>query len=548
MKKINLDIQKFANPDSISGQTTYWKAEAKFTDAPGTSANNASNFIANINLYLLKSATTAGNATISCTISGEGITTVSESFTKSVAGWKTVGAAISLGKIEVPQIPHNGNGTKTIHVKLQMILSDNTSLIPALTGNIVVDQDITLERIYRYSTLLAVENFDEDSDYTALDYVSYSGSGASDTLSVRATNVSGELVLDDSSWTDDQINLTNKTQYTQIQSIREYLSQYLSGVDSVQATFTLISTIGDKSLTTTAIVYMNKKYVFSQYKVTQDIYFKYDKKYFLLSGTTYNSLSLEDEDIYGVTSDNTFDEDKRYFKNEGDAGYALLVEGQDYTNGQQVSTIGYTVYEENKSIAAYKTAHGISNPIYEKDDNYNICQHILHNRTEGKYRMAINGVADPTGPPLQVYDGYSSTQKEDLFFYRPGDTVSLNNYSVGGMISSSQQEIRFSLALPKRLDYVKLPSDTSNTTSFKVVIRHKDGGYIIASNADGGIQRKNFTTLSMVKAPSSGPCNNIRFAMIKGGTATWNKAGTSTAVTNNTPLSVEVIKLELKFL
>lgn len=565
MKKISLDIQKFASPASVAAEETYWKLGINLTDTPGTSSENTSNLIANFYLQYIKSGGSAkGTPNISYIISGEDMLTRSGNIGNKTITALAVGGLFSLGSIRINQIPHNNDGTKTIHIHAEMLAASQTTLTPAMTGNIIIDQNIELEKIYRYSTLLSVENFDEDSSYTALNYISYPGSGSTDTLSVKYSTIP-ELILDDTKWGNGQINLTEHSGL-QPQSVISYLSSYIAGKDNVQATFTLISTIGDKSLTTTAIAYMNKKYVFSQYKVTTDKNFIYQKTYY-----TYNSTSNKYEELSGyavfstATTTGSFQEGKRYFERYSDdtgTWYVLLKEGTDYQIGETITThYPNGVYLEDQSIATYKEEHH-KITIYDRDDNYNICQHIVHNKAEKRYRMAINGVVDPAGPPLQVYTAYNSdeaTSKEDLFFYRPGDRVSITGYTTGALISNTNATIRWTVVLPKRLDFVKAPKivdSSKNSTTCMMYVRCSlpDNGYVHASGDAGGFRGNasgtSWTDVNIVKYPSSGPCNKIKLEFIrKGKWKMWanNTPGAGSTVTNNQPLVAEVSNLLLEF-
>ena len=569
MKKVNLDIQKFAiSPTSMTGtDNSQWRWFVSFANTTGTISENKSDFYINGSLTRLTAspAVSSGIVKINYTISGNGFTTVSGTYTYTIPSTpaKTI---INLGKIiEVKNIPHNANGEKTIHVHLEMLKTGQVNLAPALASNIILDGNIVLEKIYRYSTLLSVENFSEDDSYTALNYVRYSGSGASDTLTVKAINAPNELILDNSTWTGDQINL-NATSSLQSQSILSYLGSYLGGNSNLQVIFTLTSTIGGSSLTTSSIAYMSQAYVFSKYKTTTDVNFIYQKTYY-----TYNSTSNKYEELSGyavfstATTTGSFQEGKRYFeKHTDDTGtwYVLLKEGTDYQVGETITThYPNGVYLENQSIATYRSQHG-NIAIYERDDNYNICQHIVHNKAEKKYRMAINGVVDPTGPPLQVYTAYNSdeaTSKEDLFFYRPGDRVSITGYTTGALISNSNATIRWTVVLPKRLDFVKAPKivdSSKNSTTCMMYVRCSlpGNGYVHASGDGGGFRGNasgtSWTTANIVKYPSSGPCNKIKLEFIRDGKwKMWanNTPGAGSTVTNNQPLVAEVSNLLLEF-
>jgi len=569
MKKINLDIQKFAiSPTSMNGtDSSQWRWNVSFANTTGTISENKSDFYINGSLTRLTTSpsTSLGTININYAISGSGFTTVSGTYTYVLPA-TSAKTTINLGKIiEAKNIPHNDNGEKTIHVRLEMLKTEQTGLTPALANNIILEGDIVLEKIYRYSTLLSVENFSEDDSYTALNYVKYSGSGASDTLTVKATIAPNELVLDNSVWGSDQISL-NATGPLQSQSILSYLGSYLGGNSNLQVIFTLTSTIGESSLTTSSIAYMSQAYVFSKYKTTSDENFLYQKTYY-----TYNSTSNKYEELSGyavfstATTTGSFLEGKRYFeKYEDDTGtwYTLLKEGTDYQVGETITThYPSGVYLENQSIATYRSQHG-NVVIYERDDNYNICQHIVHNKAENRYRMAINGVVDPTGPPLQVYTAYDAgeaTNKEDLFFYRPGDRVSITGYTTGALISNSQATLRWTVVLPKRLDFVKAPkivdsSKTSTTCSMYVRCSMPTHGYVHGSSEVGGLRGNgngtSWTTANIVKYPSSGPCNKIKIEFIRN--AKWymyanNTAGGGSIVTNNQPLVAEVSNLLLEF-
>lgn len=569
MKKINLDIQKFAiSPTFMTGtDNSRWRWNVSFVNTTGTISENKSDFYINGTLTRLTTSpsTSLGTININYTISGSGFTTVSGTYTYVLPA-TAAKTTINLGKIaEAKNIPHNDNGEKTIHVRLEMLKAEHTNLTPALANNIILEGDIVLEKIYRYSTLLSVENFSEDDSYTALNYVKYSGSGAADTLTVKAINAPNELVLDNNVWTSDQINL-NATGDFQSQSILSYLGSYLGGNSNLQVIFTLTSTIGGSSLTTSSIAYMSQAYVFSKYKTTSDENFLYQKTYY-----TYNSTSNKYEELSGYAVFSTaittgsFQEGKRYYEKYGDdtgTWYTLLKEGTDYQVGETITThYPSGVYLEDQSIATYRSQHG-NVVIYERDDNYNICQHIVHNKAENRYRMAINGVVDPTGPPLQVYTAYDAgeaTNKEDLFFYRPGDRVSITGYTTGALISNSNATIRWTVVLPKRLDFVKAPKivDTSkNSSTCLMYVRCSlpNNGYVHASGDGGGFRGNasgtSWTTANIVKYPSSGPCNKIKLEFIRDGKwKMWanNTPGGGSTVSNNQPLVAEVSNLLLEF-
>lgn len=175
------------------------------------------------------------------------------------------------------------------------------------------------------------------------------------------------------------------------------------------------------------------------------------------------------------------------------------------------------------------------------------------------YRYAINGIVDPEGDVLQVYDdngnliefgsgGTSGSldsvpidsifdyegdtvpdgfvEVDDPTCYHDGDTyiIPTNAYiNVGGCITSSKKQIRFGIFVPKSLKNI-----SSITVDYaKIAVRYHTGGYL----------------LNMVDVTTS------MLAQNEGENAVYLCYQTDTALncTNNIPVSVEINGLNLKF-
>lgn len=113
-----------------------------------------------------------------------------------------------------------------------------------------------------------------------------------------------------------------------------------------------------------------------------------------------------------------------------------------------------------------------------------------------------------------------------------GDTESINNAVVGGRVSNSQKELRFSVPLPKFVANL-----TPTVTVCKLNVRTSDGGYLLSNSyVTGGydVLADNTLTVSCSMASS----NLITIDIDK---------STAWSVTNNTPQTVDIVDLEIEF-
>lgn len=490
---------------------------------------------------------------------------------------------IPIDEISISPVPHKKDGTRNMEVYINIPYSTNTwiALCSGAATSIPdgeINDSVILDEINRRSTLNSVANFTLDDSYTAISYNKFEDSGAVDYLTIKVPNQEAKILPDDI-WNNasNQINLITPIESLGNQSIINYVSPHVDGQISPQIAFTLSSSLNGKAEITTVFAYVSQAYIFSKYKLTEDTEYQAEKIYY------------HKEPEYYFTGDSVYLDGIQYFRLQSDQ-FIELTPGTDYQIGASIPA--NTIYERrwvyNKlfekvydpETQSYVGDYFIGDPIdaetdqiYERDDKYNICKHVLHNKEEGKYRVAINGLADPTGPPLQVFNGYLSDDKEDLFFYRPGDKVTVTGYVTGGLITGSSSTIRWTIIFPKRLDYVEAPilkTENKTVDKFKIFCRDVNSKYIWACAGTGNKYRGGIRgtktssaawTIEFLKYPSSGPCNKIRMSVTrdedhpwkeydssKDSTQTTNKGeGAGSTVPNNTPIAVEVSNLILEF-
>ena len=119
------------------------------------------------------------------------------------------------------------------------------------------------------------------------------------------------------------------------------------------------------------------------------------------------------------------------------------------------------------------------------------------------------------------------TTLENSVYYKSGDTYVLGRMiEAGGYLTGSAQSIRFSIAVPKRLDNIS--SVTIN--SLNVAIRKSNGGYLINGDV---LTESNLTVTAYVCEP-----NYIDFYIANSGTYDG---------TNNTPIGVAINSLNMTF-
>jgi len=635
MKKINLNIQKFAiSPSSTTATMGAFYIKTEYAEPTIDEENNISSFYLRLFFYPKNSAVPMkgsdrqlhGNGfvayltedtvweanktyykrvgnNVSALSSGSNYTIGENiptdwivydyydnfSFSETYLTTAAIGGCFNLQKmkliaikeISISSVPHKKDGTRNMEVYINIPYSTNTwiALCSGVTITIPdgeINDSVVLDEINRRSTLNSVANFTLDDSYTAISYNKFEDSGAVDYLTIKVPNQEAKI-LPDSIWKDasNQINLITPIESLGNQSIINYVAPHVDGQTSPQIAFTLSSSLNGKAEITTAFAYVSQAYIFSKYKLTEDTEYQAEKIYY------------HKEPEYYFTGDSVYLDGIQYFKLQS-GQFIELIPGTDYQIGASIPA--NTIYERrwvyNKLIQKvydpetqswvgdYSPGDPIDNPsdeIYERDDKYNICKHTLHNKEEGKYRIAINGLADPTGPPLQVFNGYQTDDKEDLFFYRPGDKVTVTGYVTGGLISGSSSTIRWTIILPKRLDYVEAPIlRTENTTvdKFKIFCRDVNSKYIWACGGTGNKYRGGIRgtksssaawTIEFLKYPSSGPCNKIRMSVTRDEDHPWKEYDSSKAQTgntgegaggtvpNNTPIAVEVSSLILEF-
>ena len=120
-----------------------------------------------------------------------------------------------------------------------------------------------------------------------------------------------------------------------------------------------------------------------------------------------------------------------------------------------------------------------------------------------------------------------SNKIDNELYYKSGDTYVLGRMiEAGGYLTGSAQSIRFSIAVPKRLDNVS--SVAINTLN--VAIRKSNGGYLINGDV---LTESNLTVTAYVCEP-----NYIDFYIANSGTYDG---------TNNTPIGVAINSLNMTF-
>lgn len=128
----------------------------------------------------------------------------------------------------------------------------------------------------------------------------------------------------------------------------------------------------------------------------------------------------------------------------------------------------------------------------------------------------------------------SDDKVRDLIFYKPGETITLKNLLCTGYLSGSQKNLHINVILPKRQDL------TAGVTieSLKINIRKPEGGYIeYEAYVNGGNEYQGISnyTISIYGKQS----NQLNIKVLKDETYLYS--------VNNTPLSIEVCQLILKF-
>lgn len=120
----------------------------------------------------------------------------------------------------------------------------------------------------------------------------------------------------------------------------------------------------------------------------------------------------------------------------------------------------------------------------------------------------------------------------DALFFKSGDTFTITNFQVVGMLSNSGAALRFSVTLPKNINNLAV-----SCTTMKLNARHSDGGYVFSSAfVSGGYD---VLTDSSITVSISEPMDNA---------ITVNLAKTSAYNgTNNTPVTVSIETMVLQF-
>lgn len=120
-----------------------------------------------------------------------------------------------------------------------------------------------------------------------------------------------------------------------------------------------------------------------------------------------------------------------------------------------------------------------------------------------------------------------SNKVDNELYYKSGDTYVLGRMiEAGGYLTGSAQSIRFSIAVPKRLDNIS--SVAINTLN--VAIRKSNGGYLINGDV---LTESNLTVTAYVCEP-----NYIDFYIANSGVYDG---------TNNTPIGVAINSLNMTF-
>lgn len=183
------------------------------------------------------------------------------------------------------------------------------------------------------------------------------------------------------------------------------------------------------------------------------------------------------------------------------------------------------VINQRDNTTAIKTWTGTLaqyNAIVTKDSN------TLYNITD-----------DNTAVAYQAYtksETYNKTEidtlLQDYLYYKPGDTYikvyneAINTLNLNGCLTTSKQDVFFSLVVPKRLDNIS----TITVDFIYGGIRGADGGYIIPLGTD-------FSTVSTVSAVKVTE-NYIGFQI---------RLNTASTQTNNITTNVMIYSMGLSF-
>lgn len=118
-------------------------------------------------------------------------------------------------------------------------------------------------------------------------------------------------------------------------------------------------------------------------------------------------------------------------------------------------------------------------------------------------------------------------------FFESGDSLTMTNINVLGMLTNSGKVIRFSVVLPKLRTGL-----TVTCTDMRLNIRHADGGYALDDAfVSGGYDVLSDNTIAVTQA-STGMDNTITFQLSK---------TSSFYGTNNTPQAVTIERMTLEF-
>lgn len=221
-----------------------------------------------------------------------------------------------------------------------------------------------------------------------------------------------------------------------------------------------------------------------------------------------------------------------------DADYA-------YINGNNQITITYTATKEGDSSPSVSgTLQDNVTATINLDNNYAWTVAVTLTDSLGgttTYSMLVS-----RGMPIIYFDRLKSSvgvncfpQKEkslevngyDMTFHA-GESVTLDGFFVGGILTNTKRRLQFSIPLPKFI-----PNLSVAVTGLKINVWITDGGYAIGNAyVTGGYDVVADSTITITATIATGNMLNLRLDK----TTDYNG-------TNNTPISVQINELTLSF-
>lgn len=208
-----------------------------------------------------------------------------------------------------------------------------------------------------------------------------------------------------------------------------------------------------------------------------------------------------------------------YITDDETTGVSVNPDNKSITtnSSDQIQSVG--IINQNDITSAIKTWTGTLaqyNAIVTKDSN------TLYNITDDDTAVA--------------YQAYTKSETDvllrDFLYYKSGDTYiknygeAINTLNLNGCLTTSKQDVFFSLVVPKRLDNIS----TITVNSIVGGVRGADGGYIISLGTD-------FSTVSTVSAVKVTE-NYIGFQL---------RLNTASTLTNNITTNVMIYSMSLSF-